>query len=235
MHYGTFQWGNFVHVNCSPCYVVRTSVRNIILLTSYSRNNSRNYRECVVPAFRYQENFLQMQINITLYLQWITRPPSPAPLSLSHTLYMCKSWVPGRPRDKIFTVAPNISGSSKWKSLHAPMRVCAHARAHTHTHTHIHAHTFTRARTHTYTHTRARTYARAHIRAHAHTHTHTQTTHTKVELGCNSMKGNEYYMSLKTSVVRTEEYNVMANSKELKWHHRMSDVMYEASQKPKSV
>ena len=68
-----------------------------------------------------------MQINITLYLQRI-----PPPLSLSLSQYMRKSRVPYCPRDKICTVAPNICGFSKWRSLHA--RLCARARARTHTH-----------------------------------------------------------------------------------------------------
>jgi hypothetical protein len=36
-----------------------------------------------------------------------------------------------------------------------------------------------------------------------------------VELGYNVMKGTEYFVSLKTSVVRTKEYSVMVNSEEL--------------------
>ena len=69
---------------------------------------------------------------------------------------MRKSRVPGRPRDKICTVAPKICGSSKWRSLHARMRACAHA--HTHKHTHIRTHTYTRAQTHTHTRARAHTH-----------------------------------------------------------------------------
>jgi hypothetical protein len=37
----------------------------------------------------------------------------------------------------------------------------------------------------------------------------------RVELGYNVMKGTEYFVSLWTSVVITEEYNVMINSEEL--------------------
>jgi hypothetical protein len=37
----------------------------------------------------------------------------------------------------------------------------------------------------------------------------------RVELGYNVMKGTEYILSLKTSVVLTEEYNVVVNSDEL--------------------
>jgi hypothetical protein len=36
-----------------------------------------------------------------------------------------------------------------------------------------------------------------------------------VELGYNVMKETEYFVSLKTSVVITEEYNVMVNGEEL--------------------
>jgi hypothetical protein len=36
-----------------------------------------------------------------------------------------------------------------------------------------------------------------------------------VEINCNVMKGTEYFVSLYTSVVITEEYNVMVNSEEL--------------------
>jgi hypothetical protein len=36
-----------------------------------------------------------------------------------------------------------------------------------------------------------------------------------VELGYNVMKGTKYFVSLKTSVVITEEHNVMVNSEEL--------------------
>jgi hypothetical protein len=36
-----------------------------------------------------------------------------------------------------------------------------------------------------------------------------------VELGCKVMKGTKYCVSLETSVVITEEYNVMVGSEEL--------------------
>jgi hypothetical protein len=36
-----------------------------------------------------------------------------------------------------------------------------------------------------------------------------------VELAYNVMKGNAYFVSLETSVVIAEQYNVMANSEEL--------------------
>jgi hypothetical protein len=45
------------------------------------------------------------------------------------------------------------------------------------------------------------------IRKHLHVNT--------VEFGYNVVRGAEYFLSLKTSVVVTEEYNVMVNSKEL--------------------
>jgi hypothetical protein len=37
----------------------------------------------------------------------------------------------------------------------------------------------------------------------------------RVELGYNVVKGTEYFVSLQTSVVITEECNVMVNSEEL--------------------
>jgi hypothetical protein len=37
----------------------------------------------------------------------------------------------------------------------------------------------------------------------------------RVELGYNVMKGTEYFVSLQTNVVITEEYNIMVNSEEL--------------------
>jgi hypothetical protein len=42
-----------------------------------------------------------------------------------------------------------------------------------------------------------------------------QFTPNKIELGYNVMKGTEYFVSFKPSVVLTEEYNVMVNSDEL--------------------
>jgi hypothetical protein len=41
------------------------------------------------------------------------------------------------------------------------------------------------------------------------------TEHNTAELGYNVMKGTEYFVSLQTSVVITEEYNIMVNSEEL--------------------
>jgi hypothetical protein len=35
------------------------------------------------------------------------------------------------------------------------------------------------------------------------------------ELGCSVMKGMQYFLSLQTSVVLTEEYNITVNSDEL--------------------
>jgi len=42
-----------------------------------------------------------------------------------------------------------------------------------------------------------------------------QTRYSAVELGYNVMKGTEYFVSLWTSVVRTEKYNVTFHSEEL--------------------
>jgi hypothetical protein len=47
------------------------------------------------------------------------------------------------------------------------------------------------------------------------THTHTQTYTHKFELGYNVMQGTEYFVSLQTNVLITEECNVMVNSEEL--------------------
>jgi hypothetical protein len=38
---------------------------------------------------------------------------------------------------------------------------------------------------------------------------------SRVELGYNVIKGTEYFASLQTSVVITEEYNIAINSEEL--------------------
>ena len=47
------------------------------------------------------------------------------------------------------------------------------------------------------------------------THSSTIAKRSTVELGYNVMKGTQYFVSLYTSVVITEQNNVMVNSKEL--------------------
>ena len=55
-----------------------------------------------------------------------------------------------------------------------------------------------------------------------------------VELAYNFMKTAEIFVSLKTSVVITEEYNVMVNSEEL-IGTRISDAIYEVTYKAISL
>jgi hypothetical protein len=62
-----------------------------------------------------------------------------------------------------------------------------------------------------------------------------ETSKNKENIQSNSVRGTEYFVSLKSSVVPSKLYNVKVNNPTVNWYHRICDGIFGVSYKPNVV